>query len=685
MATYQDQFKSAFDKYSTAWKNQQQVYEALKTKLSSKPEALASLEDYYKTLSWWTQPWILSKTPDDFKVQDYKASNEAFYKLKTRPDGKVEFTSAQTWLPKVFDSKELAIANIEEAAKKNPPKIATQVAMTAAPSTGISKITETINTSLLDKDTASHMRNQVNAINQQYLDKIKNQQEYAKNIMDAYNANKAEFDAKYKDMRDTVNRMENELNSNYSQLKDSVATNYKEWMDTYARQAAASQAWISGTLSKSWISWAALSNALAESLNDPKRLWAIQSLKDKQITDITNLQNNYNTWYNNLLSNKATLTTAEKQLADTILERKDKLDTELASLKNENITDVYKPLTALLADKTDKLSWIESAWEMREKSLSDFLTATPARKKDILLYNIWQQDNTLVWFIDESLLNEAIKKWSMPDAITYLMSQAKAKSLTATWAWWTNPSSTQFKDVNKDTTALVSKKEKSIEAVQKWIDKVLNANKGKDPSAIISEMKARLKKEYWFTDDYINQKFKFWEALTPTVDKWTSTSTVNKWMESTKAELAKQKWWTAEWNKYTWPDWSFKEFWTFKGVPSYKYYNPLLNIKTASQWTPIWQTPNFYDSNLVNLVNSTTNWAVKFFTWLWINTWALTDEGAKKILDSLETNDHLKNRVNKKIMDRLNKWDAPSFLSKPGPVPGDEVLNPLYKPTEIKF
>ena len=231
-------------------------------------------------------------------------------------------------------------------------------------------------------------------------------------------------------MRDQTNAMEKEMQSNYAKLTDAVATNYQTGMDSYARNAAAAQARVSGSLAASGIGGDMLSSAVSDAQYDPKRLAAIQSLKDKQITDMTNLQQNYTNWANNILQNKGTITTAEKALANEILQRKDKLDAELNDLKTSSITDTYKPVLDTLGAKTETLSKGENINTQQNQTLDQYTAATPARKKDMLRYKL-STEGTDIGYIDDALLNQALAKGSYPEALAFLSTESKKRAADA--------------------------------------------------------------------------------------------------------------------------------------------------------------------------------------------------------------------------------------------------------------
>lgn len=454
MATYQDQIKTAFDSYTSQGKTPQEIYDAMQKKLNGNTSALSTLNNYYSTVNKpTTSPASVmpaaapaSTTPvapitapvTSAPVVANPVTTTTPYSYDTQIKTAFDNYTTQGKTPQqVYEAMQKKLAGNTKATtalnnfytsynKQHAP--AKQEASTDT--TFSNQSGQAIANSGLDTDVKNQMQKHVDTINSQYDDKIKTQQEYAKGVMDSYNANKGEFDAKYQNMRNAVNKMEQELADNYKQLKDAVGTNFTSGMETYARQAAAQQAGISETLSRHGLSGAALSNALSEAAYDPKRLAAIQSLKDKQINDLTNLQQNYNNWANTILTNKASLTGAEKQLADSVLARKDQLDTELNNLKNSNITDVYKPLIDSMGNIATTLAKGEEINAQQNKSLNDYMAATPARKKDMLTYQL-KQSGVDIGYVDEAMLNEALKRWSMPDALAYLQSEAKARANAA--------------------------------------------------------------------------------------------------------------------------------------------------------------------------------------------------------------------------------------------------------------
>lgn len=165
--SFDSQIKNAFTSYTSAGKTPQQVYEAMKTKLASNPTALASLETQYAAMN------------------------------PTNPN----------------------VASM--AGRKNVPGSATK-----APIVTPNSSNKTVNTAGMDKDTAATVTNQVNTINQEYDDKIKTHDAYAKTISDALDKNAAEFQGKYDEQRANVGTMEKEMLSNYAQLKAMIADNY---------------------------------------------------------------------------------------------------------------------------------------------------------------------------------------------------------------------------------------------------------------------------------------------------------------------------------------------------------------------------------------------------------------------------------------------------------------------------
>ncbi len=476
MATYQDQFKSAFDTNMAAWKSSKQIYDAMKSKLAGNTAALSALDTHYNNLmppTPITGPVTLPKT-GTVPIETFNAKISSQTPTQTAGTGasnivapkpavtnpivvrevnpansfdsqiKNSFatnTASGKTPQQIYDAMKVklasnptALAALEShyatlqptagnmAGRKNIPGSSTKAPVATPNKSGAS-----VNTAGMDTDTASAVTSQVKTINQEYDDKIKTHDAYAKTITDALDKNQVEFGGKYQEMRNNVSAMEKEMLGNYAQLKTMIADNYATGMDSYTRNAAAAQAGISGTLSQSGISGAALNNALAEAQYDPKRLAAIQSLKDKQITDVTNLEQNYNNWYNNIVANKSSLTAAEQQLADSVLQRKDQLSTELNDLKTKNLTDAYKPITDVQSQKVDALAKGETINAQQNKTINDYAAASPARKKDMLMYNL-QTSGAHVGDIDEKLLNDALSHGSYPDALAFLRNEADKRA-----------------------------------------------------------------------------------------------------------------------------------------------------------------------------------------------------------------------------------------------------------------
>lgn len=511
MTSYQDSIQAAFSANAASWKTPQQIYDAMKLRLAANPEALNVLNSYYAAQQ---QP---------------------------NPSAPVVTTPNLT-TPNVSTVSSMA-------GRKNIPnssiKPTTPTVVTPAPNTSV----DAIKNSGLDADTQTQLNSHVSAIHQQYDDKIKSHTQYADNVMSSYNAYKAELDPKYKQMRDQIDAMEKEMNSNYAQLKDAVAGNYASGMDSYTRQAAAAQAGISGTLSKSGISGGALANALSEAQYDPKRLAAIQALKDKQISDVTNLQQNYTNWANTILQNRGTLTTAEQQLAQTVLARKDKLDAELNDLKNSSIEDTYKPLLATLGGKSEAMATGEKINAQQNQTLDQYLAATPARKKDMLRYKL-KEEGTDIGYIDEAMLEEALKRGSYPDALAYLSQEvtkrqaeaaakvAAASASTKSGSSWTTPSpysanssspSTSSTSVSGNKTNVAElAKTKTPAQLQAMIDTELK--KGTSSASLKS-----LAASWGLSPDVMSQ-LKF--------DGTTSTVNTKKNVQSPESELQSAlRWW----------------------------------------------------------------------------------------------------------------------------------------------
>ena len=462
----------AFDYYAGQWKKPQDIYNTLKSKLSSNPNHLALLDDIYKQKSWvtawasiiWAMPSIewaaniwaqsfagtwtntnttLNNVATPLKVEPYKASNNAQYDIQTRADWQVQFTSAQTWQPKVFKSKQDAINDIENVAKKNPVK---STAFQTSPQSSTNKAANNISKVETWLDTNAALGNDIDIINNQYDDKIKAHTEYANDLMASYNANKAEFDAKYWNMESMINKMENELTWNYWQLKDFLANTYKDWLDRVARQTAWRKAAVSWQLSGKWVSSDIINNAISEAENDPSTLAQLAALKEKQVQDLTNLQTNYWNWYNQIVTSKSALTSAEQALADKVLARKDSLDAALQEIKQTNITDAYAPLKKIAEDKVTALSWVDLSNDKREKDLAAYITSPVAARKDMLmdkLFNSWIEKQ----YLTEEIMNVAATKGSLPDAIAYIAWQVKDRAAQQQidiywaqyWKSWTTP------------------------------------------------------------------------------------------------------------------------------------------------------------------------------------------------------------------------------------------------------
>jgi len=488
MATYWQQIESMFNQYSNQWIDKQAIYDKAKAKLVSewKTDAINELDNYYKqfnttptitstpawttgftqnTSTWAINDWLVDPKTKSYATQIEEAKKKYPWKsdaeIKTAIESRIK-SSNLSW--DALAAANAALAQSFGGTWENASKASwtsttwTQEAI---------KVSASDNIKWTDNDFTEALQKQIDAIKKEYDEKMKNQQDYTNNIIKMYDANKAEFDVKYWDLRSTITKMEQSADESRNEIKSFMEWTYDDAMKRIATQQAGKHAAISWKLSWAWLSSDIINNALSEAENDPNTMAAIEALKDKQITNLTGLQTNYGNWLNQIMSNKNTLTSAEKDLADEIVKKKEALDLELKNIKDTSITSMFKPIQDYYVKSTESVTWDQIKKEKTQQDIKRYQAATPEERKDILSDKLFNYSPSIDRaLVTEDIMREAIAKWSLMDAVAFLSTKIvdraqaiklweiaaqlwKASWTTSTWtssassvSTWTTPAST---------------------------------------------------------------------------------------------------------------------------------------------------------------------------------------------------------------------------------------------------
>ena len=130
--------------------------------------------------------------------------------------------------------------------------------------------------------------------------KIQEQEAYIKKINEFLEQNEDYFGGKFKDIGANISAMEAETAKNYDEMKKVLNDAYAANKDAIEKSVAARKTAATGQYAGKGYAPEVMANITAMIENDPQMAEQLRSVTQKQAENLQNLQNTYNSWYNNV-------------------------------------------------------------------------------------------------------------------------------------------------------------------------------------------------------------------------------------------------------------------------------------------------------------------------------------------------------------------------------------------------
>ncbi len=321
-------------------------------------------------------------------------------------------------------------------------------------STTVSNISENLKWSWFESNTLNTINSISQAIKDEYAEKAKWMEDYNAKVNSYWEEFDNDLKTKYEWLKEWIENTETELKTQYDKIKQFTEDAFNTWLEKLAKQKNESKIRSMNSLSERWLNWDLLANAMAEIDNDSNWTKISEDLKTSYVNNLSKAVTDYSNWMNTITSQKTWITDKEKELLSTISQRKADLEKTLNDVKQEWITQMYKPTIDSLNAKLEKVSANEMSQQDRQDTIDRFQNSDLAEKKTILFNELFKVDSTWSFrqMLTNEMINQALKEPDFQSSVVKLISLTQdaitkqnlvdiaAKLWTPVWwtTWWTS-------------------------------------------------------------------------------------------------------------------------------------------------------------------------------------------------------------------------------------------------------
>ncbi len=422
-------------------------------------------------------------------------------------------------------------------------------------STTVSNISENLKWSWFESNTLNTINSITQAIKDEYAEKAKWIEEYNAKVNSYWEEFDNDLKTKYEWLKTWIENTEAELKTQYDKIKQYTEDAFNTWLEKLAKQKNESKIRSMNSLSARWLNWDLLANAMAEIDNDSNWTKISEDLKTSYVNNLSKAVTDYSNWMNTITSQKTGITDKEKELLSTISQRKSDLEKTLNDVKQEWITQIYKPTIDTLNAKLEKVSANEMSQQDRQDTINRFKNADISEKKTILFNELFKVDST--WSFRQMLTNDmitqALKEPDFQSAVVKLISltqdavtkqnlqEIAAKLWTPVWwtSGWTKASWTRGSAWAKASRWWISNDWFTLSADKKWWLK-----KNSDWTFTVKDMwwgKQTGFKTQQEAEDFLAKQIK--DSTTTTIPaKTTPSKNSNPWLFDSIMDISEEMW-----------------------------------------------------------------------------------------------------------------------------------------------
>ena len=236
--------------------------------------------------------------------------------------------------------------------------------------------------------------------------------------------NEEYFGGKFKDIGSNIAAMEAETQKNYDDMKKVLNDAYAANKDAIEKSVAARKTAATGQYAGKGYAPEVMANIVAMIDNDPQMAEQLRSVTQKQAENLQNLQNTYNSWYNNIVNQKSTLTANEKTFVTDILDRRQKIMEDLKNMNVSSIDKVFAPTLSYASKVTDSATKNDLALFDKTQDIKNYAAADTDLRKQILIDGLYNYSSSFDRSkITPAMLDAAAKLGDISNALQYLASQ----------------------------------------------------------------------------------------------------------------------------------------------------------------------------------------------------------------------------------------------------------------------